>query len=92
MSEEDPREQVKKDRKHPDVERALRQFLRTDTAQAQNPAWDRGYVWNFVWCGEPGRRDLVEKVFKMMEAGMDFATAFETVAYWEDPHRASPTK
>lgn len=59
-------------RKSPMVEGLLRQFLRAESGQSQNPNFDRGYEFAFRWSEESKA-----KVNRLMELGMTFEEAFD---------------
>lgn len=74
MSEEDPKIVARNERKSPQVEKLLRQFLNHDGAKGNTSAYIRGHEFNFSWSQE--MRDLCNRY---MAEGMTFADAFDRV-------------
>lgn len=80
--EDPPKEAAAKERKRPEVDRLLRQFLKIETGLGNSPEFQRGWVWNFEWNSSDPKKakpDLVQAVKYGMDLGMDFETAFDCV-------------
>lgn len=73
--DEDPKHDAAKERRRPEVERQLRQFLKLESGLGNSPAFQRGWVHAYEFTDHQRA-----EVRTLMNTGMSFEEAFDAVA------------